>query len=137
MNISIFIVKANSERSDRSLGCLIPMIIGRVPRLSRRNKQLQIKLGSSRLFDTFLAMKKVWNYKIGFSISLMKINRLQDIHDPLDINMYAKQKLRLILFCLNSKLNYTSLSHPDRCTLWTLSRFISFEFLRKIKVCRF
>jgi len=38
MNIPSFIVKASSERSDKSLGCLIPMIIGRVPRLSRRNK---------------------------------------------------------------------------------------------------
>ena len=38
MNISSFIVKASSERSDKSLGCLIPMTIGRVPRLSRRNK---------------------------------------------------------------------------------------------------
>jgi hypothetical protein len=38
MNISSFIVKASSERSVKSLGCLIPMIIGRVPRLSRRNK---------------------------------------------------------------------------------------------------
>ena len=72
MNITSFIVKASSERSDKSLGCLIPMIIGRVPRLSRRNKEFQIKVGSSRLFDTFLAMKKVWHYKIRFSISLMK-----------------------------------------------------------------
>jgi len=31
----------------------------------------------------------------------------------------------------------TTLSHPDRCTLWMLSRFISCEFLQKIKVCRF
>jgi hypothetical protein len=68
MNTSSFIVKASSEQSDKSLGCLIPMIIGRVPRLSRRNKQLKIKVGSSRLFDTFLAMKKVWNYKIYFSL---------------------------------------------------------------------
>jgi hypothetical protein len=58
MNISSFIVKASSERSAKSIGCLIPMIIGRVPRLSRRNKELKIKVGSSRLFDTFLAMKK-------------------------------------------------------------------------------
>ena len=38
MNISSFIVKASIERSVKSLGCLIPIIIGRVPRLSRRNK---------------------------------------------------------------------------------------------------
>ena len=112
MNISSFIVKASSERSAKSLGCLIPMTIGRVPRLSRRNKQLQIKVGSSRLFDTFLAMKKVWNYKIRFSISLMITESRQKGKNyffiyfsfPID---EKNQKSRLILFCLNSTRHFT------------------------------
>ena len=136
MNISSFIVKASSERSVKSLGCLIPMIIGRVPRLSRRNKQLQIKVGSSRLFDTFLAMKKVWNYKIRFSFLLLKINRFQKIHELQYIVARAQNKNQ-DLFYFALILQDISLSHPDRCTLCMLSHFISFKFLQKIKVCRF
>ena len=136
VNISSFIVKASSEWSVKSLGCLIPMIIGRVPRLSRRNKQLQIKLGSSRLFDTFLAMKKVWNYKIRFSISLIKRNCLQKIHELQYIVARALNKNR-DLFYFAQMLQDTTLSHPDRCTLWILSRFIEIEFLLKIKQVSF
>ena len=130
MNISSFIVKASSERSDKSLGCLIPMTIGRVPRLSRRNKQLQIKLGSSRLFDTFLAMKKVWNYKIRFSISLMIRESRQKGKNyffiyfsfPID---EKNQKSRLILFVLNATRNYTVASRPQ--AIWFLN--ISQKFI--------